>query len=139
MPPPPDDLRDHTLNYVQLIRQRAAEHDEHRRLKREIELKKLQLELAGLSVPTKPTHLKRQPIDIYEQQIKAWFNRLPPEARLAPRTMEEFVNFLQGRTPGMRAHAGDVSRVLRDRLGWSRKRCWHSDGEGCRLWYPPAG
>jgi hypothetical protein len=115
--------------------QRAAEYDEHRRLKREIEKRKLELELAGLSSPTKPTQPTRRPLDFYEQQITAWFNRLPPEARAAPRTMEEFLNLLQGRTPGMRPHAPDLSRVLSS-LGWIRKRNWKSDGAGVRLWWP---
>ncbi len=136
-PPPPAD----TTSYMQMLHrdmaQRAAEYDEHRRLKREIELKRLQMELAGLSAPTKPNKPQRQPIDIYETQIRQWHSSLPPEARQAPRTMSEFIAFLSGRTPGANAHAGDVSKILKERLGWSRRRCWKADGEGRRLWYPP--
>ena len=138
MPPPPADFcRDHPLSYMQQLRARSAEHDEHLRLKREIELKKLQMELAGLSPPTKPPPAQRKSRDFYAQQITAWFNRLPTEARNAPRTMEEFINLLAGRTPGMRAHAPDVSQVLSG-LGWVRRRDWKANGEGRRLWWPPA-
>ena len=136
MPPPPAD----TASYMQMLhrdmRQRADEADEMRSLKREIELKKLQMELAGLSSPTKPRQPTRRPLDFYEQQITAWLNRLPPEVRRVPRMMEDFINMLEGRTPDMRAHAPDVSRVLIS-AGWKRKRHWKSDGEGRRLWYPP--
>jgi hypothetical protein len=134
MQPPPDELiRDHTLNYMQHLRARAAEADEVRRLRQEIEKRKLEMELATLSSPTQPTKPQRRPLNFYEQQIAAWFNRLPPEARKAPRSMEEFINLLEGRTPGMRAHAGDVARVLRQ-LGWVRHRIWRSEGEGQRVW-----
>ena len=133
MPPPPDAK----TSYLQMIRhdmaQRATEYDEFRRLKIEIAKRKLELELAGLSVPSQPS---RRPVDFYVQQITAWFDRLPPEARKAPRTMEEFINLLQGRTPGMRAHAPDVSQVLSG-LGWVRRRDWKANGEGRRLWWPP--
>ncbi len=136
MPPPPADfVRDQESSYMQQLRARSAEYEEQRRLKREIELKKLQIELAGLSSPTKPPPAQRKPLAFYAQQITAWFNRLPPEARKAPRTMEEFLNLLAGRTPGMRAHAPDVSQVLSG-LRWVRRRNW-ADGEGRRLWWPP--
>jgi hypothetical protein len=125
--------------YLQQLQQEAAEAaaegEERRRLRKEIETKKLQLELASLSDTPKVIAPKRRPVDTYEAQITEWFNRLPPEARSAPRTMEEFINLLDGRTPGMRAHAPDVSRVL-SRLGWVRKRIWKSDGEGRRTWIP---
>ena len=108
MPPPPADfVRDQTLSYMQQLRARSAEHDEHLRLKREIELKKLQMELAGLSSSTKPPPAKRKPRDFYAQQITAWFDRLPPEARKAPRTMEEFINLLA------RPHAGHEGTCAR--------------------------
>jgi hypothetical protein len=137
MPPPPADfVREQESSYMQQLRARSAEYEEQRRLKREIELKKLQMELAGLSLPTKPPPAQRKPLVFYEQQITAWFTRLPPEARKAPRTMEEFINLLQGRTPGMRAHAPDVSKVLSG-LRWVRRRDWKADGEGRRLWWPP--
>jgi hypothetical protein len=136
MTPPPDVLRDPTLSYMQQLRARSAEHDEHRRLKREIELKKLQMELASLSAPTKLTQPQRRSLDYYADQIQAWFSRLPPEARKAPRTMEEFINLLQGRTPGMRGFAPDVSRVLCG-MGWVRRRSWRSDSSSARLWWPP--
>jgi hypothetical protein len=136
MPPPPDAAHDYLEYFRRNMAQRQSEGEELRRLKREIEKKKLEAELAGLSVPTKPPQPKRQSLDYYADQIAAWFNRLPPEARKAPRTMEEFVNLLVGRTPGMRAHGGDVSRVLRQ-MGWLRRRSWEADGQGTRLWWPP--
>lgn len=136
MPPPPAN----TGSYLEMINRdmaaRHAEQDEVRRLRREIEVKKLQMELADLSAPTKPTQPQRRPLDFYEQQITAWFNRLPPAARSAPRSMEDFINLLQGRTPGMRAHAPDVSRVLSG-MGWVRRRSWRSDSSSARLWWPP--
>ncbi len=136
MSPPPDK----TSSYLQMLQrdmaERSAEHEEHRRLKREIELKKLQLELANLSATPKPVTPKRKPLDIYEAQITAWYSRLPPAARNSPRAMEEFINLLDGRTPGMKAHAPDVSRIL-SRLGWVRRRIWKADGEGRRVWILP--
>lgn len=137
MPPPPADFgRDQTLSYMQRLCAHSAEHEEILRLKRELELKKLRTELADLSSATTPPPAKRKPQDFYAQQITAWFKRLPPEARNAPRTMEEFINLLQGRTPGMRAHAPEVSKALSG-LGWVRRRDWKADGEGRRLWWPP--
>jgi hypothetical protein len=136
MPTPPDELiRDRSLNYIQELRARAAEADEVRRLRQEIEKKKLEQELASLSLPTQPTKPRRRPLDFYEQQITAWFNRLPPEARKAPRSMEEFINLLEGRTPGMRAHAPDVSRTL-IRLGWHKCRIWSANSQSRRVWRP---
>jgi len=134
MPPPPDASRAFLESLQRDITRRNAEHEELRQIRRAIEKKKLEAELAGLSL-TKPPQPKRQSLDYYAEQITAWFNRLPPEARKAPRTMEELLNLLQGRTPGMRAHAPEVSSVLRQ-LGWLRKRCWHWD-DGRRLWWPP--
>jgi len=133
-------MHDSTLTYMQQLRQVAAqanaEADERRRLKNEIERRKLEMELAGVSATPKSVAPKRRSIDTYEAQINEWFSRLPPAARAAPRTMAEFINLLDGRTPGMRAHAPDVSRIL-SRLGWVRRRSWASDGEGRRLWWPP--
>ena len=138
MPPPPDIAN----SYLEIIQrdyaQRAAEQDEVRRLKREIEKKKLEQELADLSAPNKPNKPQRRPIDTYETQIRQWHGNLPPEARNAPRAMSEFIALLVGRSPDANAHAGDVSKILKERLGWSRRRCWKSDGEGRRLWYPPS-
>jgi len=135
-PPPPDK----TSSFLEILHrdmaQRAAEHDQVRRLRREIEVKKLQMELADLSAPHKPVKTQRRLLGFYEQQITAWFNRLPPEAKNAPRTMEELINLLEGRTPGRRPHAPEVAKTLRS-LRWSRRRCWKSDGEARRLWYPP--
>lgn len=142
MPPPPDVQHNSTLTYMQQLRAQAAignaEADERRRLRNEIEKRKLEMELASLSATPKTVVPKHRSVDTYEAQITEWFNRLPPEARKAPRTMEEFINMLVGRTPGMRAHAPDVSRVLRWRLGWVRKRIWSADGEGRRVWVPPS-
>jgi hypothetical protein len=136
MPTPPDE----TSSYLEMLhrdmQQRAAETDEMRNLKREIEKRKLEMELAGLSETPKTVVPKRRSIDTYEAQITEWFSRLPPAARAAPRTMAEFINLLDGRTPGMRAHAPDASRIL-SRLGWIRKRIWKADGEGRRVWLPP--
>jgi hypothetical protein len=132
-PPPPAGIPSYLTQLHAHSAAIAADAEERRRLRNEIELKKLQLELANLSSPAASTQSKRRPLDFYEQQITAWFNRLPPDARKAPRTMEEFLNLLQGRTLGMRAHAPDVSRVLQ-RMGWVRKRIWKADGEGRRVW-----
>jgi hypothetical protein len=139
-PPPPDVMRDHTT-YMQQLRQVAAEAnaeaDERRRLRNEIEKRKLEMELASLSATPKTVVHKRRSVDTYEAQITEWFSRLPPAARSAPRTMAEFINLLDGRTPGMKAHAPDVSQIL-FRLGWVRRRIWKADGEGRRVWTPPA-
>lgn len=136
MPPPPPDVTSY-LNILQRdMAQRSAEAEEVRRLRREIEIRKLEMELAALSSPTQLTKPTRRPSDFYEQQINAWFNRLPPEARKAPRSMEEFLNLLEGRTPRMRAHAPEVSRALTAK-GWVRQRNWKVDGGGRRLWWPP--
>lgn len=136
MPPPPDA----SATYLQILQrdyaQRNAEHEEVRRLKREIEVKKLQQELADLSAPNKPNKPQRRPIEFYGEQLAGWFNNMPAVARYAPRSMEELLSILKGRTPGMRPHAGDVSKILA-RQGWKRKRHWQADGEGRRLWYPP--
>lgn len=128
-------------SYLQQIhlsmQDRQAQQDELRRLRNEIEKRKLERDLAELNSPVKKlTRPERQTIDTYEVQLNEWYNRLPAEARRAPRTMVEFVNLLTGRTPGMNAHPADVSRILR-RLGWTRKRNWKADGEGCRVWWPP--
>jgi hypothetical protein len=140
MPPPPDVDRHSTLTYMQQLREQVArsnaEGNEHRRLKNEIARRKLELELAALSATPKTVVPKRRSVDTYEAQITEWFSRLPPAARVAPRTMAEFINLLDGRTPGMRAHAPDVSRIL-SRLGWVRRRIWKADGEGRRVWVPP--
>lgn len=133
-PPPPDVMRSFRDEMWHQAAASNTEADERRRLRNEIEMKKLQLELASLTSRTAPG---RRSIDTYENQIKVWFKRLPPEARKAPRTMEEFINLLDGRTPGMKAHAPDVARILRGRLGWVRKRIWKADGEGRRVWMPP--
>lgn len=138
MPPPPDITSSYAETFRRDMAQRVAEADEVRRLRREIEVKKLQMELANLSAPQNPSKPLRQSIDIYETQIRHWHGSLPPEARQAPRTMSEFIALLKGRSPGANAHAGDVSKVLKERLGWSRRRCWKADGEGRRLWYPPS-
>ena len=134
MPPPPDA----TGSYLEILQrdyaQRAAEQEEVRRLRREIEKKKLEQELADLSAPNKPS---RKPIEFYGDQLAGWFNSLPTVARQAPRSMEELLSILKGRSPGMRPHAGDLSKVL-IREGWKRKRHWKADGEGRRLWYPPS-
>jgi len=139
-PPPPGEMGAF-LNRLQLdLNQRMAETEERRHLRNEIERRKLELELASLTAPvpgpasTSPT--QRRTISTYEQQIIAWFKRLPPEARKAPRTMEEFISLLQGRTSGTPAHPGEVSRVL-NQIGWIRRRNWKSDGEGRRMWWPP--
>ena len=141
MPPPPDVNRDFTLTYMQQLREQVAksnaEADEHRRLKREIAKRKLELELAALSETPKTVVPKRRSVDTYEAQITEWFSRLPPAARSAPRTMAEFISLLEGRTQGMRAHAPDVSRIL-SRQGWVRRRLWKADGEGRRVWLPPS-
>ena len=135
MSPPPEEKS----SYLEMIQrdsaQRCAEFEEIRRLKHEIALKNLQMEIASLSATPKPVPPKRRPIDTYEQQITAWFNRLPPEARKAPRSMEEFINLLEGRTPGMRAHAPDVSRTL-IRLGWHKCRIWSANSQSRRVWRP---
>ena len=133
MPPPPDVLSGYLAQLHQQAAAASAEAEERRRLRNEIEKKKLELELAGLNSPTPPA---RRSIDTYEAQIADWFNRLPPEARKAPRSMEEFINLLYGRTPGRKAHAPDVSRVLQ-RMGWVRRRIWQTDGEGRRIWLLP--
>jgi hypothetical protein len=140
-PPPPDVAGSYIKTYLEQTRQHAAaavaEGEERRRLRKEIETRKLQLELASLSSTPKPILPKRKPGNTYEAQITEWLRRLPPAARNAPRTMAEFINMLDGRTQGMAAHAPDVSRILMQ-LGWVRKRIWSADGEGRRVWIPPS-
>ena len=137
LPPPPGTA----LSYLEQLRhnaeERRSEAEELHRLQSAIAKKKLELELEYLSSPT-TSGGKRQPADTYETQLTAWFNRLPLSARLAPRTMEELLNVVTGRTPGMRAHPGEVSKVL-TKMGWRRRRHWKADGEGRRLWWPPGG
>ncbi len=132
-PPPPGECQTELTSFAARLQQACTDYNEHRRLLKEIDRIKLQMQLAILS--SSPTQPQRQPIDTYEQQITAWFNRLPPEARKAPRTMEELIRLLVGRTPGMNAHAGDVSRVL-VKMGWTRRRIWDTAGEGRRIWFP---
>lgn len=132
-PPPPDVMRSFRDEMWQQAAAANTEADERRRLRNEIEKRKLELELASLSSQAAPG---RRSIGTYENQITAWFNRLPPEARSAPRSMSEFINLVEGRSPGMRAHAPDVSRIL-SQLGWVRRRIWRADGEGRRVWIPP--
>jgi hypothetical protein len=133
-PPPPDETRSYLEIIQQDYAQRAAEHDEVRRLRREIEVKKLQVELADLSSTVKP---RRQSVEYYCEQLAVWFNNLPAAARQTPRSMEELLSLMKGRTPGMRPHAPEVAIALKSLL-WTRKRCWHSDGEGRRFWHPPS-
>jgi hypothetical protein len=133
-PPPPAPATESFIR--QHILQLAAvrdEHDEIRRLKREIEKRRLEQELAALSSPTQQTKQDRKSLDFYANQIRHWHDNLPPDARRAPRSMIEILSLLQGRTPGSRPHAPEVAEVLRQ-LGWSRKRCWQGDG-GRRLWW----
>ena len=134
MPPPPPDVARTYLEKLHLdYAQRSNEFEEVRRLKREIELKKLQMELADLSSPVKPA---RRSVEFYAEQLAVWFNNLPAAARATPRSMADFLSILKGRTPGMRPHAPEVAQALKSQR-WLRKRCWKSDGEGRRMWHPP--
>ena len=134
-PPPPAPavesfLKQHMLQLAAV----DSEHEEIRRLKRAIEKKKLEQELAALSSPTQPTNPTRQPVDYYANQIRQWHANLPRDACSAPRSLREFIMLLQGRTPGLQPHVPEVAQALRQ-LGWKRERCWQGDG-GRRLWWP---
>jgi hypothetical protein len=135
-PPPPPGTRSYLLDIQAEYEARRAESEEIRRLKREIEKRRLEQELADLSSPTNSSQPKRRPIEYYENQLNAWFNSLPAAARQAPRSMHELLSILKGRSPGLQPHAGEVSDLLALN-GWKRKRQWRADGEGRRFWYPP--
>ena len=133
--PPPDESGNRFALQIDRLREIAEENREIVRLRNQIEKRKLELELASLnSVAAKPRKPERLPIESYETQITNWHNRLPQEARQAPRAMEEFVRLLKGRTPGLNAHPAEISTVLK-RLGWKRTRTWKADGEGRRMWF----
>jgi hypothetical protein len=101
---------------------------------RELRLRKLAAEVGELGKSAKS---KRRPLSTYVEQLTSWHAQLPPESRKAPRAMQEFLALLKGRSPGLQANAGEVSKVLFS-LGWRRIRVWKKDGEGRRLWLPPS-
>ena len=69
--------------------------------------------------------------------IREWHTALPAALRKAPRTMDELVKFLPGRSgQGRQARAGDIADALL-RLGWQRRRCWQGPRYR-RYWDPPA-
>ena len=132
IPPPPDKAR----GFQTWMEKINSANDYRARLdqaERELKLKKLAAEVGELGKIAKS---KRRPLSTYVDQITSWHAQLPPELRRAPRTMQEFLALLIGRSPGLQANAGEVSKILFD-LGWRRMRIWKKDGEGKRLWLPP--
>lgn len=99
-------------------------------IKTTMALKRMAAELGELGGQAKS---KRRPVSTYATQIDQWYRALPSDAKSAPRAIEEFINLLEGRTKGLRAHPGEVAKVLRS-LGWARHRQWGGDGDGRRLW-----
>lgn len=133
MSPPPDAADRYMQTYLHELNRQAAdaaeENEERRRLRKEIETKKLQLELAGLS--TSPTTVK--PL---EDQIVELMRTLPPQLRDRPWSMAELVTRLTGKYRD-RPHTQCVGEALR-RLGWRRERRYADGYDGRRVWFPPA-
>jgi hypothetical protein len=71
-------------------------------------------------------------------RLKSVIAGIPPEHEHEPRTLEFFRERLAGRTPGTKAHDGELGTALR-RLGWVRKRNWHGTTSSgyASLWFPP--
>jgi hypothetical protein len=105
----------------------AAEGEVRRRLRKEIELKKLQLELASLSATPKAV----KPIDV---QIVELMLTLPPQLRDRPWSMAELVTRLTGKYRD-RPHPQNVGDALR-RLGWRKERRYGQGYDGARVWLP---
>jgi hypothetical protein len=106
----------------------AAEGEERRRLRKEIETKKLQLELASLSASPKSV----KPL---EDQIVELMRTLPPPLRDRPWSMAELVTRLTGKYRD-RPHGQNVSAALL-RLGWRKERRYGQGYLGRRVWMPP--
>ncbi len=68
--------------------------------------------------------------------VNNWFNDLPPEAKRAARTMDEFLRLLPAKSGQGHAAARDVAKVLTV-LGWQRKRTWVT-APYRRYWVPPS-
>jgi hypothetical protein len=125
-------MTQHINGYLAELHQRAteiaAEGEERRRLRKEIETKKLQLELASLSASPKSV----KPLD---DQIVELMRTLPPQLRDRPWSMAELVQRLTGKYRD-RPHAQCVSAALL-RRGWRKERRYGQGYEGRRLWWPP--
>jgi len=67
-------------------------------------------------------------------QIEELMRSLPPAQRDRTWTMEELVYRLEAKS-NKRPSAGEVGKALRA-LGWSRKRDWSKESDGCRVWIP---
>lgn len=128
LPPPPDESSFSSMREWLAALRAHSNQIEH--IKTTMELKRMAAELGELG---KQPGSKRRPISTYAAQIEQWYATLPAEAKSAPRGIEEFISMLEGRTKGLRAHPGEVAKVLRS-LGWVRYRCWTGDAEGRRLW-----
>ena len=128
IPPPPDENSFKSMReWLAALRQHSSQ-IEH--IKATMELKRMAAELGELG---RQPESKRRPVSTYAKQIEQWYAGLPAEAKSAPRAIEEFIAMLEGRTKGLRAHPGEVAKVLRS-LGWVRYRQWSGDAEGRRLW-----
>ncbi len=131
-PPPTDPGARYMQSYLQELNRKsaeaAAEGEERRRLRKEIETKKLQLELASLSAA--PRSVK--PLDV---QIVELMRTLPPQLRDRPWSMAELVQRLTGKYRA-RPSAQHVGTAL-SRLRWRRDRLWSAGAMGQRVWWPP--
>ncbi len=85
------------------------------------------------SKPITPGKVQQQNLTV---QIREWHAALPVELRQAPRTMDELIKLLPGRSgSGRQARAGDISDCLLS-LGWKQKRSWKGP-RFRRIWVPP--
>jgi hypothetical protein len=124
--------RDQTLTYLDQLRHhaavQAAEDEARRLLRKAVETKQLQLQLASLSTSPKTG----KPLDV---QIVELMRTLPPSLRERPWSMAELVARLSGKYRD-RPHAQNVSAALL-RLSWRRERRYSSGFGGLRVWIPP--
>jgi hypothetical protein len=132
MSTPPDAADRYMQTYLNELNRRsaesAAEGEERRRLRKELETKKLQLELARLSASPKA-------VKSLDDQIVELMRTLPPQLRDRPWSMAELVQRLTGKYRD-RPHAQNVGEALR-RLGWRRERRYADGYDGRRVWFPP--
>ena len=130
-PPPTDPGARYMQSYLQELNRKSAEAaadgEERRRLRKEIETKQLQLQLAALSASPKS-------VKSLDDQITELMRTLPPQMRNRPWSMQELVQRLTGKYRD-RPHGQQIGSALR-RLGWLRERRYGPGYDGVRVWLP---
>lgn len=126
LPPPPD--KSEFKTYREWIR---AINDYNQAVACTSSLQKAAKESALLKASAR----QKKPKSFYAEQIQLWFSSMTDQEKSSPRSIDEFIAILSGRTPGMRPSAREIAKALRS-LGWVRVRVWRGDAEGRRVWVP---